>query len=978
MVKNRKNAFDYVCRMKAAAMFLSMGLTIAASAATWTNGSWSVAANWEEGVVPEAGAAVTITPVAAGQTLTVDVDSVSVSSLTFSGASVALEGGSITMSGSLTAYVAVTINNDIELTGLSPILYCSGKVTMNGALAGRSGSTVTMGTVSGGANGGANFYGSVTIPDGTIVFNKPGWKSPPFNFYAPVKVKTIKSDNYNSTTAMFLSTGNEWSSLQNGYAKGHPGCVGALPSTSTVKLLGTTYEKYPSLNLCNCDQTIDRILSDGLKNTGSTSEKGKAMTYSLRSYVSSENNAIPTIFKLNATADNQNHVRVYDKITIVYNPVGDFTQMFATNFAHTTSGDIVVSNGTFRVGGTSTFANVKRIVVADGATFDLATESANALAGVTNIVLGAGARFAIAATAETPFSASSVALEMVDDSVFELPEGANYLFRSIKVDDVHLDGGNYTGGGEVPFSGSGVVTVPDVERESVEAAWTGGGAGENVAVADNWQGAVVPPLKEGSLMPLFAAAGTQATVSEALDFKGLRFGGASADFSIVTNSPGASLTLRQGGIEVDASHKATLAIPFTVKSDQTWSIGANSSLEFKEPISMATAYAVDVVGSGATSGSDATEQMTSVLELDAENGFLGDVNISGALVNVFSATNAFGPAGNVPVTLDNAMLRVNGGVVERPVQLSGQNNKYGWFHVQAGTNIFTKMLYQADVYWRPRFTQGSVLVTEGGVSLHCDVLPSGSGEWIIRGEPLKFRNVDSTVSALELTGNQTMRFEVAGNVIKRLKLVGDCKVHCGVDNPFSGSTWLFMKNANSLLHLHGHEVSFRRADELYRGTVTSDAPGVLKFTAQELFVTNRAVQFTGAAGLEMCGTGAIVITNAMASAGSVSVTQGRLEFAGDGSWTNAVSVNVSGTGRLVVANRKTFSRQVELAVADNGVLDIPAGVVLKVAALKLDGKTFSGGTFGGAGSSAGNKTYSANFAGAGMVKVGNGFMMIVR
>ena len=964
--------------MKTIAWALVAGFAFGASGATWTNGNWSVAENWTEGVVPEAGAAVTISPVVSGQTLTVDVDSVSVGGLTFSGAPVVLDGGSVSIAGNLTANVAVTVNTDISLTGSSPFLYCSGKVTMNGALSGKTGSTVTMGTVSGGANGGANFYGSVTVPNGTIVFNKPGWKSPPFNFYAPVKVKTIKSDLYNNTTALFLSVGNEWTSLQNGYAKGHPGCAGALPAASTVKLLGTTYEKNPFLNLRNFDQTIDRILTDNLTNTGSTSEKGKAMTYSLRSYLSAASDAVPTVLKLNATENNQNHVRVYDKITLVYNPDGDFTQTFATNFAHTTSGDIIVSNGTFRVGGTSSFANVKRIVVADGATFDLATEAANALAGVTNIVLGADSRFAIAASAETPFAASAVALELAADSAFERPEGANYLFQSIKVGETYLDGGSYTGGGELPFDGPGVLTVPDVERESVEATWTGGGEDENVSVAGNWQGAAVPPLKEGSLIAFFAAGGVLAEVSDALDFKGLRFGGEPAEFTLAANSPGATLTLRQGGIEVDASRKAALALPLMVKSDQTWTVGAASSLELKEPVAMSTAYSVDVVGSGATSGSGAAEQLTSALKLDAENGFLGDMNISGTLVNVFSSTNAFGPAGDVPVTLKNSMLRLNGGTVERPVALSGQNNKYGWFHVQAGTNVFTKLLSQDDVYWRPRFSQGSVLVTEGGVSAHCDVLSYGGGEWIIRNKPFVLRNVDSTVSALQLTGSETVRFETGGNVVKRLKLEGGCNVHCGVDNPFSGHIWLFMSNQKAVLDLHGHEVSFSRVDSFFGGTVTSENPGVLKFTAQELTTTNRAVRFTGAAGIEMCGTGAIVITNAMESAGSVSVTKGRLEFAGDGSWVNSANVNVGGTGRLVLAKRKTFSRQAELTLADGGVVEIPAGVVVNVKTLRIGGKTFAGGTFGGADSSAENKAYAANFAGAGMVQVGNGFTIILK
>ena len=80
----------------------------------------------------------------------------------------------------------------------------------------------------------------------------------------------------------------------------------------------------------------------------------------------------------------------------------------------------------------------------------------------------------------------------------------------------------------------------------------------------------------------------------------------------------------------------------------------------------------------------------------------------------------------------------------------------------------------------------------------------------------------------------------------------------------------------------------------------------------------------------------------------------------------------------MVAKRKTFSPQAELTVADGGVMEIPAGVVVKVKSVKIGGKTFAAGTFGGAESSAETKDYAANFAGAGMVQAGNGFTMILR
>ena len=952
--------------MKSAMFAAALGATATATGATWTNGLWSVAENWAEGVVPDAGAAVTISPPVAGMTLTIDVESVSVGNLTFSGKSVTITGGAITMSGSMTANVAATINNDITTTATWPYLYCSGKVTMYGDFTGKSGSTVTMGTTSGGSNGGADFRGGVTIPNGTIVFDKPGWKSPPFNFYGPVKVSTIKSSNYNNTTALFCSTGNEWTSLQNGYAKGHPNCEGALPATSTVKLLGTTYEINPFLNLRNYSQTIDRILSDELTNTSGTTEKGKAMTYSLRSYRSSASDAASTTLKLNATANNQNHVRVYDKVTLIYNPTGAFTQTFATNFAHTTSGDIMVSNGTFRVAGTSSFANVKRIVVADGATFALLTEAANALAGVTNIVLGAGSHFAIT-NATTPFAANAVTLEMDETSTFDLPEDANYLFAAVSVDGEPIDGDTYTGGGAVPqFSGAGSITVPDVEQPTVNATWTGEGGTDGIAVSANW-GGTTPALTAKSLYPLFASGGAQATVDRALDFKGLHFGGSASSFSLVSNTPSASLTLRQSGIAVDASHTATVDVPVTIKADQAWSVASGSTLRFKSPVGMASPYAVAVSGAG-------------TLRLDAENGFLGGFSAAGGLaVDVYSPTNAFGPAGDNAVTV-NGKLFLHGAHIERPVTVTGQNNQYYWFGVY-GTNEMTKAFTHAsDAYWRPRLYANSRLVCSGGVTVCCDVILTGeSGScWVIKDKPWKHSNLSSSVSQLELDSGATMRFGASGCVVKILMMKSSGRLYCDIDNPFSGrATELQFHGANSMIDLNGHVATFGNVTRLSGGTVTSETPGTLVLSAQSGTITNKAVRFTGAAGFEMAGTGAVFFNSEMESTASLSVSRGRLGFTENGSWRNATNVTVSGTGRLVVAKAKTFSSDAAMAIADSGVVEIPSGVVLRVASLTVDGAPVPKGSYGSSESPA-DKTYAGHFAGAGSLAVGKaGFMIIV-
>ena len=968
--------------MKAAMAAAAVGVTAVTQGATWTNGNWSVAENWAEGVVPDAGAAVTISPPVAGMTLTIDVDSVSVGSLTFSGNSFTLVGGAIAAAGNLTVDVVATCDCDLSFTG-KRTLYLNKNCTFNGSVTGSESLTVggsNTATSSAGASS-IVFNGQVTAST-SIRFEGGGWYGPEnVYFYGKVTASSIGYTIYQLTRAWLYAAGNEIGTVyeQNDRTSVYPMCADALTDRTVVNMPDTSYGIKPHLNLRNFSQTIDRITTGGLKRSLS-GQSASAMTYSLRSYGPEDSDAKPTTLTLNATASNQNNVRVYDKITLVYNPAGDYTQTFATNFAHATSGEIVVSNGTFRVDGTSSFANVGRIVVADGATFALLTEAANALAGVTNIALGANSHFAIT-NAATPFAANAVALEMDETSTFDLPHDANYLFKSVRVGEAHLDGGAYTGGEGTPFSGTGSVTVPDMERETVEATWTGAGDSEGIAVHENWEGGETPALKSGSLLPLFASGGTQALVDRPLDFKGLSFGGAAASFAVVSNVPSASLTIRQSGVAVAASHSATVDVPVTIKSDQSWSIASGSTLRFKSPVGMSTPYPVSVSGSGETSGSDGSERPTSTLRLDAPNGFLGTFDASGSQVLVHSPTNAFGPSSDIAVTLANSRLALYGGTIERPIVLSGANNKYYWFHSYGGegvTNRITKALTQSSgTYWRPYVERDSVLVTEGGVTMQCDCILAGGGEWIIRGAPLKISVTSSSASAFELTGGETIRFQVGGNVTRRLKMASSCDVHCEADNTFSGTTSLFCSKAGATLHLHGHEVAVTEFGALSGGTIASDEPGVLKLGAQNSVVTNSAVGFVGAAGFEMCGSGAVVFNRAIDSAGELRVTKGKLGFTENGSWRSCTNVTVSGTGRFAVAKARTISTAAKMAISGSGVVEIPSGVVLRVASLTVGGEPVASGTYGSADSAA-SKTYQSHFAGAGALAVGrSGFILTV-
>ena len=110
---------------------------------------------------------------------------------------------------------------------------------------------------------------------------------------------------------------------------------------------------------------------------------------------------------------------------------------------------------------------------------------------------------------------------------------------------------------------------------------------------------------------------------------------------------------------------------------------------------------------------------------------------------------------------------------------------------------------------------------------------------------------------------------------------------------------------------------------------------------------------------------------------TVAVSGGTLTFAQGVTWGGATNVVVSGSGRLVMAHSRTFSKNAVLSISGTGVVEIPQGVSLNVGDMVVDGETVQHGTYGSAESGA-DATYAAHFAGGGTVRVGaSGFVLII-
>jgi len=152
--------------------------------------------------------------------------------------------------------------------------------------------------------------------------------------------------------------------------------------------------------------------------------------------------------RLSSSGTFVNRVALFGKVTLVMDVNPTYTkQGFYQDFSvrkSTTTGDLIISNGDFRVSSTASFPNVPNIYVGTGGSFTNASTRASAFAGCTNLtVLG---KMACTGDAE-PFGYATMALTLGSEAEFSLPAGATATVKSLTVggnplpDDTYGDGG---------------------------------------------------------------------------------------------------------------------------------------------------------------------------------------------------------------------------------------------------------------------------------------------------------------------------------------------------------------------------------------------------------------------------------------------------------------------------------------------------------------------------------------------------------
>jgi autotransporter-associated beta strand protein len=621
-------------------------------------------------------------------------------------------------------------------------------------------------------------------------------------------------------------------------------------------------------------------------------------------------------------------------LSLVYLPEQNESEWKIESGSSTMNGSITVSKGIFSIAKTATFKNVPSICVSAEATFNLGN-STNALKGLTNLELGAGARFN-ASEAVTPFADNKITFDVAQDSVIEISPDLELSALVFKVNGTPIKGGGwYTGqdnpspGNATPLaqlSGTGKIYLPLQVAEETASSWNGeGGENERMGNAANWAGNILPDLTSGGFLPTFVESGTNVIVDGAYILRGLYL---TAPESILTISsdpsiPEASLALHKDGIEIaspQADETCIYELKTTTKllSNQCWTVPEGTSLDVYEPIIADHVAKLYKDGAGD-------------LNLYATNTFTGDMIISNGAVRVYSETNAFGAAGGT-VTLrqrNGATLNIlTNTVIDKDFVFSNEKDKNGWVKMKSGTVCKFLRSFTCSNNWRPDFGSGATVIFGGGGNIESFFVPAG-GNMIFAGKPFSFG------AGFNLQGG-SIDFQVGGNTFHNISgytINGGHTSFLSAENVFESTTPVILGGANNAeCTLSIRNGANQRMGNLKmskaNSVVTAVEPAELTVNLTENITW--AGNFTG--GLTLIKDGAMTgtIDRVVGSTGDVHVVSGALVFGANGSWLGAKKVVVS-DAVLSLSNKDTFASTIILETSGNAVIEIPEGVDIKVA-----------------------------------------------
>ena len=164
---------------------------------------------------------------------------------------------------------------------------------------------------------------------------------------------------------------------------------------------------------------------------------------------------------------------VNDNVSIVWNPAGDYTQVFS-NRTHAMTGRFVVSNGAIRVAGKATFKNVPEIVVAKNAKFECFSTEADCFSGLKSLIIEDGATFTVGEETPKPFADGEIDLVIKGSGKLVIPSGMSVKMKKLNANGLYPGATDiYTSDSNVDWFAGGEISAINENITSWKSAIDG-------------------------------------------------------------------------------------------------------------------------------------------------------------------------------------------------------------------------------------------------------------------------------------------------------------------------------------------------------------------------------------------------------------------------------------------------------------------------------------------------------------------------
>lgn len=676
--------------------------------------------------------------------------------------------------------------------------------------------------------------------------------------------------------------------------------------------------------------------------------------------------------------------------TLRYAPNTDATLTLVRGLCDNSKQTFLVQSGKVRVAEGYAITSMSEANVEGSGQLVVAAD-AGALYGFRPRLKGATSKLVI----EEGVRCNIASVTAVEGAKVCVPKNSMVYFGSISYAGVSMGGGLFTKSNCDWIEGEGEVIVGYGKEpsESVAATWTGNGhANTSILCPANWgeeDAADLPDFAAASVIATFPATATVTIpAGETVYLKGVVVrDGVSGD--VFTLNGAGLLQLGSQGVRtetLDGAGALSIASRLCLMCAQTWQVGVSNAITFETTARLQSVSGVVWTSRGAEAG---TKAGAGVMRICCSNPYLGDSVLYHA-VTVEADSALGGPSASVKIDASHyqtyALTAKDCTLPNALVEVQNQNNNVNnrGLYVPSGTVVLKGCYrsYGGNINtWE--VADDAVLRFEGGVWAMRNLNPAqrfsmrGTGAAFVLGGSAELRK-------LYLYDGGEMTFGVVGNEVERgIHLSGSSTLHTTEANAFVCGTAGENRDyvlavsilSSSVWDLHGKDQTVQALLGADGGTVTSDADATVRILANATYKTSSQAAeseptltgkdltvdscvFAGGAGLLKDGPNDHTCCGVSTSTGRVAVVQGTLAFVPGASWKNASAVSVSGTGKLTVPDGKVFGKGAAMTIdtTEGAAVEIPAGRVLRVASLTVDGTPVKG-AYKGAGVTGGGKIF---------------------